>query len=277
VADLSGLIYFVVGVNAQLFKAVRVCLLRRADRRYRCGFTLIELLVVISIISILASLLLPTLSGAKEKGRQTYCLNNLKQFQTGWLMYVNDNADALPLNKTSGSAININAESTADSWVIGNAQLHGNPTNIQSGSIFRYVGGLGVYHCPSDRSKIRNSSLPRIRSYSLSSYLGGEGSDNVQDFSELKATSAVFSFVDEHEASINDGAFLVPRSPAETWGDLPADRHRQGANFSFTDGHCEFLKWRTPKRFNQYFQPVSGAAELRDLRKTQSWLPVVAN
>jgi len=119
--------------------------------------------------------------------------------------------------------------------------------------------------------------LPRIRSYSLSSYLGGEGSDNVQDFSELKATSAVFAFIDEHEASINDAAFLVPRSPAETWGDLPADRHRQGANFSFTDGHCEFLKWRTPKRFNQYFQPVSGAAELRDLRKIQSWLPVVAN
>ena len=233
--------------------------------------------MVISIIGILASLLLPALSGAKEKGRQTYCLNNLKQLQTGWLMYVNDNADALPLNKVSGPALNIGAESTADSWVIGNAQLQSNPTNIQSGSIFRYVGGIGVYRCPSDRSKIRNSNLPRIRSYSLSSYLGGEGSDTVQDFSELKSTSSVFAFLDEHEGSINDGAFLIPRSPADTWGDLPADRHRQGANFSFTDGHCEFIKWRTPKRFNQYFQPVSDAAGLRDLRKVQSWLPVVAN
>ena len=232
---------------------------------------------MISIIGILASLLLPSLSGAKAKAKQAYCLNNLKQLQTGWLMYVNDNADALPLNKISGSAINIDAENTADSWVIGNAQSQSNPTNIQSGSIFRYVGGLAVYHCPSDRSRIRNSSLARIRSYSLSSYLGGEGSDNVQDFSELKATSAVFAFLDEHEASISDGAFLTPRSPAKTWGDLPADRHRQGANFSFTDSHCEFVKWRAPKRFDQYFQPVSGAAELRDLTTIQSWLPVVAN
>jgi hypothetical protein len=134
---------------------------------------------VISIIGTLASLLLPALSGAKAKGQQAYCLNNLKQLQTGWLMYVHDNADALPLNKVSGPAINIDAQSTAGSWVIGNAQLHSNLTNIQSGSIFRYVGGIGVYRCPSDRSKIRNSSLPRIRA-TAELLFRWEGSDNVQ-------------------------------------------------------------------------------------------------
>src|SRR6266581_4884964 len=59
------------------------------------GFTLIELLIVIAIIAILAALLLPALSRAKEAGRKTQCINNEKQMQLMAHFYATDNNDFL--------------------------------------------------------------------------------------------------------------------------------------------------------------------------------------
>ena len=67
----------------------------------RKGFTLIELLVVIAIISVLAAMLLPSLSRAREQARRTACKNNLKQLWLALLMYSNDYSGSFPTGKGS--------------------------------------------------------------------------------------------------------------------------------------------------------------------------------
>src|ERR1039457_3653639 len=84
------------------------------------AFTLIELLVVLAIIAILAALLLPALSAAKQRGAMIRCESNLKQVQTGWLIYLTENNDTMPPNLWDGTP-GANAGSAPGSWVVGNA------------------------------------------------------------------------------------------------------------------------------------------------------------
>lgn len=245
------------------------------------GFTLIELLVVIAIIAVLAALLLPALSKAKEKAQRTICSNNQRQLGVGWQLYTGDAAEKMPLNDVDLSNSTI-PRSTTNSWVTGNALADAAPSAITSGTLYPYTKTLGVYHCPVDRANITGTTTPILRTCSLSCYLGGGQADTdnwgIQPFhrtSQLHNASKTLSFMDEDDSTLDDGHFLYSGT-INAWFNFPAWRHRNGAVLAFADGHEEYWKWRGALPPASYFQDssdVTDPQELADLKHLQTTAP----
>lgn len=244
------------------------------------GFTLIELLVVIAIIAILAGMLLPALSSAKAKGQAISCMNNLKQLTLGWCEYVQDNNDALPPNVVLSSG-----QAGAGSWVLGNAQTDSTTTNIEGGVLYRYVGATSVYRCPADKSTVKNQAgVAKTRSYSSNWWLNGyydppsgpspgQTPEDKSKLAQLAAPSQIYVFIDEQEQSIDDGTLVVASDKYQTpnqWWDLPANRHNQGSNLTFADGHAEPWHWKWPKNFQSHILTAANQSDHDDLYRLKA-------
>lgn len=222
----------------------------------RRGFTLIELLVVIAIIAILAAILFPVFSSAREKARQTTCQSNVRQLAMGMILYLNDYDERFVVWTN-------NPEYMTDpySWSLYSQWYY---------KIYPYTRNKNIYGCPSTKRR-RDWWLTQDNWAPPGSFISYGANEMLiriapgHDFTPLATISRPSELVMLSDSRVpilphwGSGRAALPDGPDDLW-DQPYNpndpyvralvaqidqytRHMRGSTMAFCDGHVKWYPW----------------------------------
>ncbi len=220
------------------------------------SFTLIELLVVIAIISILASILLPSLNQAREGAKKLSCLSTYRQIYLGFELYTGNYGDYMvkPYGKRE--------DGSRTSW---HHLIYPLINNKAKTTDLDHEVDYTKLYCPSTASSNKNA---KYTSYSMNAYAGhlrywsGEyGLDEYCRRGGVKTPAQVY-LAGEQEPGNTSGGYCISKAafsnlslyeadPEANYSKKMALRHLNGANFIFFDGHAEYAPASKIKSFTE--------------------------
>lgn len=199
-------------------------------------FTMIELLIVISIMAILASLLFPALSKARESARGIKCASNLKQLNLSFTMYAGDQDGWYPKMWDGAKEWH---RVLCDEGYTNCTRLEAAGYVLDGGAA---AGHKTVFWCPSDK---RNPTIanpyPQGVSYAQNACVFGDGSASWLSYKKvasIKSPSATLHLTDCWSNFYNGSAYIITYASTERID----YRHNNSANQLFADGHVKLMK-----------------------------------
>jgi prepilin-type N-terminal cleavage/methylation domain-containing protein/prepilin-type processing-associated H-X9-DG protein len=220
---------------------------------YRTGpslsaFTLVELLVVIAIVSVLAALLLPTLSQAKASAGKAQCLSNLRQMAVAAQVYVDNHDDSFPM---AYWLTNENGTNISYAWDL--TTIVDSSTRVVPGVLWEGSGATAIQQCPSFHGGA-NWLLDPFTGYNYNTSFIGHGQfESITEPAKAGAIRDPAATVIFGDGEYSGGANKFMRAPFPNpgdatfhgrWSGTQGFRHARQSNAAFADGHAESMKRR---------------------------------